>query len=123
MNDSKNNVEDSIIGGPVNITLAAIKELKRISAEENRPLCVRFAMLGGGCSGYKVNMSFTKWPADLEFDIVFTQDGMEFLVDTKSAILLEGATLDHGGGLLDRGFKWEFPKSSGGCGCGTSFSF
>jgi iron-sulfur cluster assembly protein len=80
-------------------------------------------MLGGGCSGHKVDMMFTKWPKDDEFDLTFTQDGIEFLVDKKSAALLEGATLDHGGGLLDRGFKWIFPKATGGCGCGTSFSF
>jgi len=108
---------------PITVTASALKELGRIADEEGKPLRVRIAMKGGGCSGYTVDMSFTKWPADLEFDVTFTRNEMEFLVDSKSAILLEGATLDHGGGLLDRGFKWEFPKSSGGCGCGTSFSF
>ena len=109
---------------PITVTAPALSELKRIADEEGKPYRVRVAMKGGGCSGYTVDMSFTKWPGDLEFDVTFTQGGTEFLVDRKSVILLEGATLDHGGsGLLNRGFQWRFPKSSGGCGCGTSFSF
>lgn len=109
--------------GLITVTESALDELKRIADAEGSPLRVRVAMKGGGCSGYSVDMSFTKWPKDQDFDLTFTQDGVEFLVDEKSAILLGGATLDYGGGLLDRGFKWEFPKATGGCGCGTSFSF
>lgn len=105
------------------VTKPALNELKRIAEAEGKPLRVRVAMLGGGCSGFKVDMNFTKWPQDGEFDLTFTQDGIEFLIDKKSATLLEGATLDHGGGLLDKGFQWEFPSSTGGCGCGISFSF
>ena len=107
----------------ITVTQLAIDELKRIATEEDKPPRVRVAMKGGGCSGYSVDMNFTKWPQDEDFDLIFTEDGVEFLVDEKSAILLDGATLDHGGGLLDRGFRWEFPKATGGCGCGTSFSF
>ena len=105
------------------VTQLALDELKRIADAEGKPPRVRVAMKGGGCSGYSVDMSFTKFVPDPEFDLTFKQDGVEFIVDEKSAILLEGATLDYGGGLLDRGFKWEFPKATGGCGCGTSFSF
>jgi len=105
------------------VTETAIKELKRIADEEGNIHRVRIAMKGGGCSGYTVDMSFTKWEKDEEFDLTHTQDGVEFLVDKKSAFLLLGATLDYSGGLLDRGFKWTFPKSTGGCGCGVSFSF
>jgi len=105
------------------VTEVALNELKRIADAEGNPLRVRIAMKGGGCSGYTVDMCFTKWLKDDEFDLTFTQDGVEFIIDKKSSFLLLGAILDHGGGLLDRGFKWEFPKSTGGCGCGTSFSF
>lgn len=105
------------------ITEVALDELKRIADEEGNPFRVRLAMKGGGCSGMTVDMCFTKHEKDPEFDLTFTQDGVEFLVDKKSAFWLAGATLDFGGGLLDRGFKWIFPQSTGGCGCGTSFSF
>ena len=123
MNDSNNNAEDSITGALVNITLAATQELKRIAAEDKQPHRVRLAMLGGGCSGYKADMNFTKWPQDEEFDLTFTEDGIEFLIDKKSATLLNVASLDYGVGLLDKGFQWSFSNSTGGCGCGISFAF
>lgn len=107
----------------INTTKAARDELKRIAAEEGKPLRVRVAMRGGGCSGFTVDMFFTGHPADEEFDRVTHQDGIDFVIDEKSAMLLNGAKLDYGGGLLDKGFKWEFPNATGGCGCGLSFSF
>lgn len=107
----------------INATKAARDELKRIAADEGKPLLVRVAMKGGGCSGFTVEMFFTNYPPDEEFDIVSHQDGIDFIIDEKSATYLNGAKLDHGGGLLDRGFKWEFPDATGGCGCGVSFSF
>ena len=107
----------------ITVTEAALKELKHIASEEGEELRVRVALMGGGCSGYSVEMKFTDFVPDPEFDLTFTIDGVYFIVDEKSAFFLDGATLDYCGGLLDKGFKWEFPKATGGCGCGTSFSF
>ena len=104
------------------VTDPALNELKRIANAEGNPLRVRLAMKGGGCSGQTIHMDFTEKDPD-EFDLTCEQDGIEFLVDKKSALFILGATLDYGGELLDRGFHWEFPTSTGGCGCGTSFSF
>ena len=106
----------------ITVTNPAINELKRIADAEGNPLRVRLAMIGGGCAGMSVNMDFTEKGPD-EFDLTCEQDGIEFLVDKKSALFILGATLDYGGKLLDKGFKWSFPTSTGGCGCGTSFSF
>lgn len=105
------------------ITKPALNELKHIADIEEQPLRVRIIFNGGGCNGYTIDMNFTKWPKDEEFDISFIQDDIEFLVDKKSAVLLKDATLDFGGGLLTKGFIWEFPSSTGSCGCGLSFSF
>lgn len=107
----------------IDIAEAASLELKRIAISEEKPMRVRVSMHGGGCSGYTVDMSFTKFPADELLDETFEDNGIAFVVDKKSATLIAGAKLDFGGGLLDRGFKWTFPKATGGCGCGTSFSF
>ena len=104
-------------------TQAAIDELTRIATDEGRPFRVRLAMKGGGCSGLTIDMGFAKNPTEDEFDLTFTQDGVEFIIDKKSAFFIQGATLDFGGGLLDRGFHWEFPDAKSSCGCGTSFSF
>lgn len=107
----------------ITVTEAAIAELKRIIVEENKPSAVRIAMQGGGCSGFTVDMHFTKWPADEKHDHTISIDDIKFFIDDKSALFVRGATLDYGGGLLDKGFKWNFPSATGGCGCGTSFSF
>lgn len=104
-------------------TSVALSELERIADREQKDLKVRVACRGGGCSGIMIDMYFTKFPPDDEFDIVFMQGNVEFLVDKKSALFLQGAQLDYGGGLLDRGFRWNLPNSTGGCGCGLSFSF
>jgi len=111
-------------GMAIDVTSMAIKELKRIYwlVTETSLLRIRVAMKGGGCSGQTIHMDFTDQDPD-EFDLVYVQDAIEFIVDKKSALFVHGATLDFGGGLLDRGFKWSLPTSTGGCGCGTSFSF
>lgn len=107
----------------IKVSESAIAELKRIAASESKLARVRVAMKGGGCSGFTVVMDFTKWPPDPEIDLTFDHDGVDFIIDEKSAFFLQDASLDYGGSLLDRGFKWTFPKATGGCGCGTSFSF
>lgn len=122
MDESKNGAQPST-NAVLIATPAALSELERIADEEGKDLRVRVACKGGGCSGITVDMHFTKFPPDDEFDIVFTQGNVEFLVDKKSALFLRAAQLDFGGSLLDRGFKWTLPDSTGGCGCGVSFSF
>ena len=122
MNDSKKNVNDST-NAVLTATPLALAELKRIALEEDKDLQVRVACRGGGCSGMTIDISFTKFPPDPEFDIVIKQDDLLFFVDKKSALFIQGAILDFGGGLLDRGFHWEFPDAKSSCGCGTSFSF
>ncbi len=116
-------MKDSTSEGLLFLTSAALTELKRIAQEENQPLRVRIAFKGGGCSGMTIDMSFTKFPKDDEFDLTLTQDGIEFIVDNKSVLYIRGATLDYSGNLLDKGFSWSFPDSTGSCGCGVSFSF
>lgn len=105
------------------VTEAAVQELARIATSENKPARVRVTMRGGGCAGMTIVMDFTKLPIDEMFDLTFTEGGVEFITDVRSAQFVQDATLDFGGSILDRGFKWQFPKATGGCGCGTSFSF
>jgi iron-sulfur cluster assembly protein len=107
----------------INITSSALKEFRCAALDEGKELRIRIAMFGGGCSGVTVDMNFTKFPSDPDSDLVFFIGDIEFIVDEKSAALLRGATLDYGGGLLNRGFIWSFPNSNGGCGCGKSFAF
>ena len=48
---------------------------------------------------------------------------MKVFVDLKSFLFLDGSTLDYKEeGLMQRGFTFLNPKSSGTCGCGESFA-
>lgn len=91
---------------------------------------IRVGLKGGGCAGYSIVMDYTNLPADEEFDLVldpiagYGVQGIQFIVDVKSATYLQGATLDWDtSSLLAQGFKWDLPNSTGGCGCGVSFAF
>ena len=56
-------------------------------------------------------------------DKVFEVDGVKLLVDLKSFLYLDGSTLDYKDeGLMQRGFTFVNPNSSGACGCGESFA-
>ncbi len=106
---------------PVTITEQALKQLQRIfekHAAENTFL--RIGVKGGGCSGleYVLKLDTNKKPYDIE-DV---QGGLPIVCDSKSAVYLQGATLDYTGNLIGGGFKFDNPNAKRGCGCGTSFT-
>jgi iron-sulfur cluster assembly accessory protein len=81
---------------------------------------LRIAITGGGCSGLKNSLKFDLLKED---DFVCEYPGgLVVMVDPKSAPLLEGATLEFHDGLDRTGFEVSNPNSTGGCGCGKSFS-
>jgi iron-sulfur cluster assembly protein len=123
MTDSKSDAEDLTSEEFFFVTPEAIAELKRIASVDNIPPRVRVTCKGGGCAGISLVMDFTQLPSDEMFDLTFDKDGIEFIVDVKSAHYVRDAILDFGGNLLNRGFRWTLPRSIGGCGCGTSFAF
>lgn len=103
------------------ITPAAIEELKRLLAHEGKPdLFLRLGVTAGGCSGMSYSMEFdsNRSEMDREFDF----DGLKVLVDLKALLQLSGTTLDYKGGLLGGGFAFSNPKAKRSCGCGSSFS-
>ena len=105
---------------PVVLTPAAITEVRRLIADENRQdQGLRLAVAGGGCSGlvYKVEFDSRR-----DGDVVVPCDGFDVLMDRKSTIYLRGITLDHQKGLSGRGFQFQNPNASNTCGCGESFS-
>ncbi len=104
----------------VQLTPAAVDEVRRLLASEEKPgQGLRLAVAGGGCSGlvYKVEFDTRQ-----ESDIVVPCDGFDVLMDRKSMIYLRGIILDHQQGLGGRGFQFQNPNASNTCGCGESFS-
>lgn len=104
----------------VNLSDTAKDELKQlVQKESNNPDGIRLSLLAGGCSGLSYHMEFDKIK---EKDLVDDTDGIKVIVDPKSALYINGITLDYQGGLNGRGFVFSNPNATKSCGCGTSFS-
>lgn len=106
---------------PVSFTEGAVKELKRLMAEEgfdsNQRL--RVGVKGGGCSGMTYVLGFDQPAAGDEH---FEVDGIPCVMDKSHQLYLFGMEIDWQGGLNSRGFTFSNPNASKTCGCGTSFA-
>jgi iron-sulfur cluster assembly protein len=98
---------------------ARIREIMRDNGLSEGGL--RVGVQGGGCSGLSYNLALDT--EQRPGDRVFEQGGVKVFVDMKSLLYLSGATLDwKDEGLMQRGFTFINPNSSGACGCGESFA-
>lgn len=103
------------------ITESAKEKIQDILAEENNPkLKLRMFVQGGGCSGF--SYGFTLDEDQNEDDFVFEAGFASVLIDSMSAIYVEGATVDYEETLMGSNFKIQNPKAVSTCGCGSSFS-
>lgn len=83
-------------------------------------LCLRIAVMPGGCSGFSYRMGFEKATAEGE-DQTIQLDGLTVVVDPRSAMFLAGTRLDYHEGLEGSGFTFDNPNVQHSCGCGKSF--
>jgi iron-sulfur cluster assembly accessory protein len=81
---------------------------------------LRVSVQPGGCSGFKYSLVIEDRQA--EDDIVLNTDGFNVFVDPFSAQYLNGITIDYVTSMQGSGFTFKNPNSTGGCGCGSSFS-
>jgi len=106
---------------PITLTDAAATKVAALLVEEgNDELALRVAVRPGGCSGYSYEMFFDSEFAD--DDVVRAHGQVKVVVDSASAELLKGATLDYSDGLQGAGFHISNPNATRTCGCGSSFS-
>ncbi len=105
----------------VTITERAVQEIRSIFEREQPgdDAGLRLGVVGGGCSGLSYLIEFS---TPREADNVLSLEGLDVLVDPKSAIYLKGATLDYQDGLAGKGFVFVNPNASNSCGCGESFA-
>jgi iron-sulfur cluster assembly accessory protein len=81
---------------------------------------LRVAVVGGGCSGFSYQIDFDDQAR--VGDAVLRYDEVEVRVDPTSAEYLRGIEIDYVKRLHGGGFKFNNPKATQTCGCGTSFS-
>ena len=107
----------------VNITERASAQVRQFMTAENVPLetaGLRVAVLPGGCSGFKYGLNIEEKPFD--DDIIVDVSGVRVFVDAFSAQYLQGTTIDYVSSMQGAGFTFSNPNSTGGCGCGSSFT-
>jgi iron-sulfur cluster assembly accessory protein len=98
----------------------AARRIKAIAASEGRPLMLRVAVDGGGCSGFQYRFDLVdSIEAD---DLKVERDGAAALVDVVSLALLKGSEIDFVDELAGAEFRVRNPNAKSSCGCGVSFS-
>ncbi len=113
----------------ITVTEKAVSEVKRHIAsmieqnelEAETKLYLRVRVQGAGCSGFSNKLDLDKIYNE-KTDHKFEINGIEVVVDKRSALYLDGATVDFQEDLNVRGFKVVNPLAKGHCGCGSSFS-
>ena len=105
----------------ITLTDAAIKEVKRlINVQGITEGGLRLGVKGGGCSGLSYTVNFDEKIG--QYDQVYDFDGVKVIVDTKSAIYLQGTQLDYQKDLMGGNIKFVNTNANKTCGCGESFS-
>src|ERR1700712_707298 len=81
---------------------------------------LRVSVQPGGCSGFKYSLVIEDRNA--EDDFVIDNEGFKVFIDPFSAQYISGVPIDYVTSMQGSGFTFKNPNSSGGCGCGSSFS-
>jgi iron-sulfur cluster assembly protein len=104
------------------LTEKAANEVKRIIVDQKLETgtVLRVGVAGGGCSGFSYSLGFDK-SYDEKVDSKYEYHGVPVVVDKKSALYLDGTTVDFFDGIEKRGFTFDNPQAVKTCGCGSSF--
>lgn len=104
----------------IRLTPPAGEKIRQLMDREEKGEFLRVGVSGGGCNGlsYKTRFVAASKPGDL---LVRTQ-GVQVLVDMKSALYLKGTVMDYSTKMVAGGFKFSNPNAKASCSCGESFS-
>jgi len=105
---------------PFSVTESAAKRIAFLASKEAKPVMMRVAVEGGGCSGFQYNFSFDEQRND--DDLVIERSGASVVVDPTSLELLKGSELDYVEEMVGSSFQVKNPNATSSCGCGNSFS-
>lgn len=107
---------------PEGILLAesAAKRLAKLAEIEGKPVMLRVAVDGGGCSGFQYRLELVDAPeAD---DLIIRRDGQAAVIDPVSIPFLKGSEIAFVDELAGAQFVVRNPNASSSCGCGVSFA-
>ncbi len=107
---------------PEGIVLAesGAHRLAKLSEAEGKPVLLRVAVDGGGCSGFQYRFELVDGPeAD---DLVVRRDGQAVVIDPVSVPFLKDSEIAFVDELAGAQFVIRNPNAASSCGCGVSFS-
>ena len=106
----------------LSLTAKAVEMVKHTREQEGMDASygLRVGVMGGGCSGFQYALDFE--PEARPTDLTLAYDGLTVFVDPVSARYLEGVVVDYVLGMQGAGFKFNNPRATGTCGCGSSFA-
>ena len=110
----------------ITITEKAANEVKKIISDQQKngtaeKIYLRLRVVGGGCSGFQNKLDLDP-QVNEKLDDVVEQHGVPIVVDRRSLMYLENATVDFHDEINRRGFSITNPSAKSTCGCGSSFS-
>ena len=99
----------------------ASRQLRTLLERQGRPGgALRIKVIGGGCSGLQYQMDLVDGPLDR--DILVESNGVNVVIDPKSALFVGGSELDFSNDLQHGGFKVSNPNAVVTCSCGERFA-
>lgn len=104
----------------ITLTAVAASRVKDFLESRGKGIGLRVGVKTSGCSGMSYVLEFVD---ELnQDDVVFEDQGVTIVVDSKSLIYLDGTELDYVKEGLNEGFKYTNPNVKNQCGCGESFN-
>ena len=104
----------------ITLSESAAGRIRQIAEREGRPVMLRVAVEGGGCSGFSYQLDLVEEAQ--EGDLKIERDGAAAVIDEVSMVLLKGSEIDFVDELAGAEFKVRNPNARSSCGCGVSFS-
>jgi iron-sulfur cluster assembly accessory protein len=107
---------------PISVTAPAARKIAQLASKEGhaQPI-LRLRVVAGGCSGFSYELGFTDAP-EADDHVIAAPDGVQVVVDPRTAEIVEGSTLDMDTAMLGGGLKVKNPRAVHECACGESFS-
>ena len=109
------------------ITERAKREINRIVEEQknennnDKKQYLRVRVVGGGCSGFQYKLTMDE-EINEKLDELYEINEVSVIVDKRSMMYINGATIDYLDDMNERGFKVVNPSAKSTCGCGSSFN-
>ena len=113
-------ISPSAGGHGLTLSETAARRLETLGRDEGRPILLRVAVDGGGCSGFQYRFELIERgePDDIRIE----SDGQAALVDAISLPFLKGSEIAFVDDLAGAQFVVRNPNAASSCGCGVSFS-